>query len=64
MACSPSTCQFYGDEEFVPVTRERLVELDPKRRAFGLHLEPTLERLAAQRLPGGWSLGEQVYDES
>jgi MoaA/NifB/PqqE/SkfB family radical SAM enzyme len=37
--------RFYGLDEFQPVTRERLVRLDPRRRLFNLHIAPAVARL-------------------
>src|SRR5690606_16605578 len=55
--------QFYGDEEFVPVTREQIARVDPKMQAFSLHLGALLERLATASLPSGWSVGERAEDD-
>jgi MoaA/NifB/PqqE/SkfB family radical SAM enzyme len=41
--------EFYGMDELVPVTRERLLKLDPAQRLFTLHTAPVVERLR------GWS---------
>ncbi len=35
----------YGTDELVPVTAERLRKADPGFRLFGVHLEPTVQRL-------------------
>jgi MoaA/NifB/PqqE/SkfB family radical SAM enzyme len=36
---------FYGMSELVPVTPEKLLEVDPERRMFTVHLRPYLARL-------------------
>lgn len=46
---------FYGYEEFKPVTAERLLQLDPERRLFALHLAPLVERLEAAAVPAPFS---------
>lgn len=42
---------FYGMDELVPVTRERLAEVDPRRNLFTLHFEPVLEKLSSWSPP-------------
>jgi MoaA/NifB/PqqE/SkfB family radical SAM enzyme len=37
---------FYGTEELVPITPERLLEFDPRRRFLALHLRPLLVEIA------------------
>jgi MoaA/NifB/PqqE/SkfB family radical SAM enzyme len=37
--------EFYGLDELVPVTRERLAEVDPALRLFTLHFQPVLDNL-------------------
>src|SRR5207247_730461 len=37
--------EFYGTGELVPVTPERLRDLDPERRLFAAHLAPAVQRL-------------------
>jgi MoaA/NifB/PqqE/SkfB family radical SAM enzyme len=37
--------RFYGMDEFAPVTRERLVQLDPALKLFTLHVKPFLAQL-------------------
>lgn len=41
--------EIYGMDEFVPVSREKLVALDPRRRLFTLHVTPHVRALA------GWA---------
>ncbi len=41
--------EFYGMDEFVPVSRERLVQIDTARRLFTLHAAPFVDALR------GWS---------
>ena len=41
--------EFYGMDEFVPVSRERLLQIDTTRRLFTLHTAPFAESLR------GWS---------
>jgi MoaA/NifB/PqqE/SkfB family radical SAM enzyme len=42
---------FYGVDELVPITRERLAEVDPEFHLFALHLEPALAAVAAWKPP-------------
>ncbi len=42
---------FYGTEELVPVTQERLRAIDPERRFLALHLRPLLGALARWQPP-------------
>lgn len=50
--------RFYGTDEFQPVTREALAELDPELHHFVLHLDPTLAAIAQSAPPQGWRLQE------
>lgn len=43
--------EFYGMDEFAPVPRERLVQLDPSRRLFTLHAAPHVRALQGWTLP-------------
>jgi hypothetical protein len=42
---------FYGESEIVPITPERLREIDPERRFLALHLRPMLVGLGKIELP-------------
>jgi hypothetical protein len=57
----------YGGEEFVPVSREALLRLDPARRNLVLLIEPLLAplraALAAGALPTGWRLLQDVSED-
>jgi len=43
--------EMYGDEEFVPVTAERLAEADPGRRLFSVHARALVARAFAGFVP-------------
>ncbi len=43
--------EMYGDEEFVPVTPERLAEVDPDRKLFSLHARALVSRAFAGFVP-------------
>ncbi len=43
--------RFYGFDELAPVTRERLVTLDPKQRLFTLHVAPVIEAMTVWAPP-------------
>ena len=59
--------ELYGGEEFVPITREALLRLDPARRNLVLLIEPLLAplrtALAAGALPTGWHLLQDVSED-
>jgi len=44
--------RFYGMDEFVPVTRERLTTLDPAMRLFTMHVQPFVDRIEGWTPPG------------
>ncbi|APR87456.1 radical SAM domain protein [Minicystis rosea] len=46
---------FYGTDELVPITPERLRAVDPDRRFLALHLRPMLARLGTLSLPAPFS---------
>ncbi|MEZ4393702.1 MAG: radical SAM protein [Polyangiales bacterium] len=43
--------EFYGMDEFVPVSRERLLQIDTARRLFTLHTAPFVDALRGCTLP-------------
>ncbi len=57
----------HGDEEFQPVTREKLLELDPERLNFVLLAEPALAPLRAAladgSLPQEWRLRQEITED-
>jgi len=59
--------ELHGGDEFRPLNRERLLQLDPQRRNFVLLVEPLLEplrvELGAGRLPAGWRLQQEVSED-
>jgi hypothetical protein len=50
---------FHGTSELVPVTHERLVALDPKRRFLALHLRPVVSAVE-----GAWEAEERGVEET
>jgi MoaA/NifB/PqqE/SkfB family radical SAM enzyme len=46
---------FHGTEEIVPITGERLREIDPERRFLALHLRPLLSAIAGWTPPAPYS---------
>src|SRR5579862_129943 len=57
----------HGGEEFRPVSRAALAALDPERRNFVILVEPPLAplraALAANELPTGWRLQQEVTED-
>ena len=57
----------HGGEEFRPVSRAALAALDPERRNFVILVEPLLAplraALAANELPTGWRLQQEVTED-
>lgn len=53
---------FYGDGDFVPVTRERLLEIDPERRLFTLHFRRTLDHLVEWTPPSPFQKARLALD--
>ena len=51
-----------GVEEFQPVPRAKLTELDPQQKLFVFHLEPALELVPDQPVPG-WKVTSRRVDE-
>ena len=57
----------HGEDEFQPIRREQLLEIDPERNNFVLLAEPALaalrDALAAGGAPGGWTLRKEITED-
>lgn len=58
--------ELHGGDEFKPISRHELLEIDPERRNFVLLVEPLLaplrSALAARELPSSWRLRQEVTE--
>lgn len=54
--------RFYGLDEFEPVTRERLVQVDPAQRLFTLHARPYADALCAWTPPAPFTAASRFED--
>lgn len=55
--------RFHGLDEFEPVTREKLVALDPRQRLFTLHAKPWVEAVSRWSPPAPFT-GVTVFTDS
>lgn len=54
--------RIYGEDEFQPVSLERLRALDPRQNNFTVLVAPFVARLAEAPPPSGWTLSQRFDD--
>jgi len=59
--------ELHGPDEFQPISRARLAEIDPQQRSFVIlaepHLAPLRAALGAGALPAGWRIQHEVTED-